>query len=107
MRSVVSSGAGERRKWIRSLFFSSGGWRGSVLLQLKEKHTAAMLATVICDRSGGLSRRSPGVSSNFLCVGPSKILAKSSSHSRRQVVVPGGAKAFDDGGSPPVERTRD
>jgi hypothetical protein len=51
----VSSGGGEGRKWIRATFFSSGGWRGSVLLPLTEKHTMAMLATVIWDRSGGLS----------------------------------------------------
>jgi hypothetical protein len=61
---------GEGRKWTGALGSTAGRWRGSSLLRFGEYHTVTKSAAVICDRTGGLSRRQIGISSTSMVAAP-------------------------------------
>ena len=57
LKLLLAGRGGEGKRWMSASFCAARRWRGSVLQQLGEKSMVARLAIMICDRSGGLSRR--------------------------------------------------
>lgn len=67
----------------------------------------AMSAAVICGRSGGPSNRRSGDSTTSKVEAPSRASRRSSASFHPKWCIPGGVMAAGDGGSIPVERTKD
>jgi hypothetical protein len=103
---LLASRGGEGKKQAGAPISASGRWRGRSLLQIGENHTMALVATVICDRKGGLSKSLLGVSSTSSAEALLKLLAGSPLLLVAKWLVPGDVKLVGEGSLHRLEKTQ-